>query len=239
MSCPLPPTNFICPLSKKLMKYPVMDGSVGDHSQDRFILRPSFERSAILSHMEGTSQSFQCPLTGRSISSECMVLNKALQWKIKYWVKTNYGNFEKANASITKNSRPSPSKRNLAPCHRIMTTTATAPSHFYCPLSRQIMYDPVHVPFSSVSYERQEILKCLDASDGETCPVSGNALPRKSLVRNKQLADEISDWCHQGQLKTGFSFTDKSSPGFVPTTALLDSLPSVVSLGRKKGIGIA
>jgi hypothetical protein len=173
------------------------------------------------------------------MSSECLVLNKALQWKIKYWVKKYYGNFEKANAAIAINSRPTPWKRN----HNIMTTTTTAPSHFYCPLSRQIMCDPVHVPFSSVSYERQEILKWLDASDDETCPVSGNPLQRKSLVLNVTLADEISDWYHQRQQNTGFSFTDKANTistetrtlcGFVPSTALLDSFPSVVPRGTKQ-----
>jgi hypothetical protein len=208
------------------MKHTVMDDSVGDHSQDRSILQPSFERSAILSHMEGNSQSFQCPLTGRSMSSECLVLNKALQWKIKYWIKKNYGNFENASAAIAANSRPTPSKRNLAPCHRKSITT-TAPSHFYCPLSRQIMYDQVHVPYSSVSYELQEILKWLDVSDDETCPVSGNPLQRKSLVRNITLADEIFDWCQQCQQNTGFLFTDKANPtsqhcGFIPSNALLD-----------------
>jgi hypothetical protein len=105
------------------------------------------------------------------------------------------------------------------------------------------MYDPVHVPFSSVSYERQEILKWLDASDDETCPVSGNPLQRKSLVRNITLADEISDWYQQRQQNTGFSFTDKANTisavtrtlcGFVPSTALLDSLPSVVPCGTKQ-----
>jgi hypothetical protein len=89
------------------------------------------------------------------------------------------------------------------------------------------MYDQVHVPYSSVSYELQEILKWLDVSDDETCPVSGNPLQRKSLVRNITLADEIFDWCQQCQQNTGFLFTDKANPtsqhcGFIPSNALLD-----------------
>jgi hypothetical protein len=88
------------------------------------------------------------------------------------------------------------------------------------------------------------ILKGLDASDDETCSVSGNALQRKSLDRILSLADEISDWCQQRQHNTGFSFTDKADPTtgtrtpklckIVPSTALLDSLPSVVPCGTKQ-----
>jgi hypothetical protein len=209
------------------MKHPVMDGSlgsIGDHAQDVSVIQPSFERSVIRRHMDVSSQTFECPLSGRNISSDCLVLNKALQWKIKYWVKKNYGSFENANAALASTSRPDSSK--------VAITTTSPPSHFYCPLSKQIMDDPVHAPASSVSYERIDILKWLDASDDETCPVSGTPLRRKSLVRNTALAQEIDAWYQQRQQNKAFSFKKQANPLSTATTMaqVCGTFPSVVLL---------
>jgi U-box domain len=150
-----------------------------------------YERSAILKALQSASLSSS---TGRrpfdlSCSTDFLVLNKELQWKIKFWVKKHFqGSYNKANASITTTST---------------TTTApagtAAPLHFYCPLSQQVMDDPVHHPStSSVSFERQYILQWLQHVE-EKCPVTGNFLSRQSLVRHAALADEIDAWKRQQQ----------------------------------------
>mmetsp|Transcript_25152 Transcript_25152/g.41243 ORF Transcript_25152/g.41243 Transcript_25152/m.41243 type:complete len:244 (+) Transcript_25152:329-1060(+) len=70
------PSEYLCCLSKKLMKYPVRS-KYGHH----------FERSAIEKFIQ--SNSF-CPVTGNPLSeSDIGPVNKTLQWKIKAWVNKN------------------------------------------------------------------------------------------------------------------------------------------------------
>ncbi|XP_062186976.1 E3 ubiquitin-protein ligase PUB23-like [Phragmites australis] len=75
---------------------------------------------------------------------------------------------------------------------------AEVPSHFLCPISLQIMRDPVTLP-TGISYDRVAILRWLaapaSASSGRTCPVTRQPLaPEPQLTPNHTLRRLIHAW---------------------------------------------
>ena len=62
------------------------------------------------------------------------------------------------------------------------------PDSFYCPISRQLMTDPVSTPLG-ISYERSSIEEWL--SSHSTCPVSNTNLTKQMLTPNRALKDTI------------------------------------------------
>ena len=71
MTYPEPPKEYLCCLSKKLMKDPVRSPN-GHH----------FERSVIEAHLEKNEW---CPVTGNPMKNNSLVPNKSLQWSINSW----------------------------------------------------------------------------------------------------------------------------------------------------------
>mmetsp|Transcript_18305 Transcript_18305/g.32240 ORF Transcript_18305/g.32240 Transcript_18305/m.32240 type:complete len:176 (+) Transcript_18305:165-692(+) len=78
--------------------------------------------------------------------------------------------------------------------------SSSPPERFLCPLSKQIMKNPVTTLQTQnlVSFERTAILKWLSQID-EVCPVTGEPLDKKRLIRNVQLQDEIEQWEREQQ----------------------------------------
>lgn len=62
------------------------------------------------------------------------------------------------------------------------------PNSFYCPISKQVMTDPVITPLG-ISYERSSIEEWL--STHSTCPVSNTDLTKQMLQPNRALKDTI------------------------------------------------
>ncbi|KAG7341746.1 U-box domain containing protein [Nitzschia inconspicua] len=225
-----PPAHFVCPISNKLMKHPVMDGAIQLLGASNTVC---FERSSILKSLKSSSQ---CPITGRPLSPNNLVINTELQWKIKYWVKKYHGgNFEQANSRIA-NVTPTTSRSPSQPRERSTTDpsctpdTTAAPFHFYCPLSQQIMDDPVASKSNPISFERQHILKWLELEP--TCPVTGDVMTKSSLVRNTALSKEIESWRQQQRLQQpscGGSFMSCSAQR-LPAMAMLESLPTSIKI---------
>lgn len=231
-TAPAPPAQLVCPLSNQLMRHPVMEEDSINGTADAVC----YERSAILKAFGAAT-------------ANAWILNKELQWKIKHWVKKNYhGSFESANVAIANENNPTVHKMSPQLSIKAITTvlTSSAPSHFYCPLSQQIMDDPVHSKNNpTVSFERQELLKWLSVD--AICPVTGQPLSRKSLVRNTALAHEIEAWRYDTgnrrrqtttvpsttastSLATTKQYSStmaaRSTSMFPPMAALLDSLPT-------------
>ncbi|KAI3460962.1 hypothetical protein Pfo_017625 [Paulownia fortunei] len=67
------------------------------------------------------------------------------------------------------------------------------PSYFRCPLSLELMLDPVIVA-SGQTYERAAIQKWLDHGP-LTCPRTGNTLAHKNLIPNYTVKALIANWC--------------------------------------------
>jgi hypothetical protein len=74
---------------------------------------------------------------------------------------------------------------------------AGAPSHFFCPVSLQIMRDPVLIAATGQTYDRPCIERWLAAGHC-SCPATGVALtPPVSLVPNVALRGSIEDWAEK------------------------------------------
>ncbi|XP_051142134.1 U-box domain-containing protein 3 [Andrographis paniculata] len=73
------------------------------------------------------------------------------------------------------------------------------PSYFLCPLSLELMSDPVIVS-SGQTYERAAIEKWLD-SGLERCPQTGNKLSHKNLICNFTVKALIANWCHENKIE--------------------------------------
>ncbi|XP_062167954.1 E3 ubiquitin-protein ligase PUB24-like [Alnus glutinosa] len=71
------------------------------------------------------------------------------------------------------------------------------PQYFICPISLQIMKDPV-TAITGITYDRESIEHWLFTSKNTTCPVSKQPLPKESgLTPNHTLRRLIQAWCTQ------------------------------------------
>ncbi|XP_057778583.1 U-box domain-containing protein 43-like [Salvia miltiorrhiza] len=64
---------------------------------------------------------------------------------------------------------------------------------FYCPITREVMIDPVETP-SGHTFERSAIEKWLSEADEPSCPITSNSLEISMLRPNKTLRQSIEEW---------------------------------------------
>ncbi|CAI9781272.1 unnamed protein product [Fraxinus pennsylvanica] len=72
------------------------------------------------------------------------------------------------------------------------------PSYFRCPLSLEIMLDPVIVA-SGQTYERASIQKWLDHGL-KTCPKTGQKLSHSNLIPNYTVKALVANWCEENKI---------------------------------------
>lgn len=75
----------------------------------------------------------------------------------------------------------------------IADTFSTIPKDFCCPISLDLMHDPVLVS-TGQTYERVSITRWIDEGHG-TCPKTGQVLTNTKLVPNRALRNLILQWC--------------------------------------------
>ncbi|XP_011046430.1 PREDICTED: E3 ubiquitin-protein ligase PUB22-like [Populus euphratica] len=68
------------------------------------------------------------------------------------------------------------------------------PSFFLCPISLQIMKDPVIVP-TGITYDRESIEKWLFSGKNDTCPVTKQVISGCEVTPNHTLRRLIQSWC--------------------------------------------
>ncbi|XP_047087604.1 U-box domain-containing protein 21-like [Lolium rigidum] len=68
------------------------------------------------------------------------------------------------------------------------------PAHFRCPISLDLMRDPVTAP-TGITYDRESIEAWLDTGRAAVCPVTHAPLRRDDLVPNHATRRVIQDWC--------------------------------------------
>ncbi|XP_038971987.1 E3 ubiquitin-protein ligase PUB23-like [Phoenix dactylifera] len=68
------------------------------------------------------------------------------------------------------------------------------PSYFLCPISLQIMRDPVSLP-TGITYDRDSIERWIFSGKHDTCPVTKQYLPDCDLTPNHTLRRLIQAWC--------------------------------------------
>lgn len=69
----------------------------------------------------------------------------------------------------------------------------TIPTHFRCPISLDLMKDPVTLS-TGITYDRESIERWIEAGN-QTCPVTNQVLSSFDLTPNHALRKMIQDWC--------------------------------------------
>ncbi|XP_074282485.1 U-box domain-containing protein 15 [Silene latifolia] len=87
----------------------------------------------------------------------------------------------------------------------IKSPNTDIPQEFLCPITLEIMTDPVIVA-TGQTYERESIQKWLD-SNRRTCPKTGQTLAHLSLAPNYALKALIMQWCEKKKIKVSIKST--------------------------------
>lgn len=117
-----------------------------------------------------------------------LLTDKNLQWKIQYWAEKNGRDDIVLNAEDDEASVAA----------KIRITGALPPKYMICPITKDIMRDPVMTKYGD-SYERAALMRKLD-KDGERDPRSGKLLQPSDFCTNHKLAFEIKQWnLHYGE----------------------------------------
>lgn len=96
------------------------------------------------------------------------------------------------------------------PIQHFLTTMSTfknVPSEFICPLSMQVMIQPL-VSRSGIHFERAAILTWLAEGSG-ACPMTGESLRPSDLVPDKRLEARLKFWRDENGVVLNRSLTDK------------------------------
>ncbi|KAG6406185.1 hypothetical protein SASPL_133784 [Salvia splendens] len=147
------------------------------------------------------------------ISSECQQQVLSLVQKLKHFA----GVEEKEVVAVVDE----PKRLNVAP------SSFSIPNEFLCPITLEIMTDPVIVA-TGQTYERRSIQKWLD-SNHRTCPKTGQTLEHLLLAPNFALKNLILQWCEKNNYQPS-----KEAPKSAETTNEEKILSLVKSLSSSK-----
>ncbi|CAI9107336.1 OLC1v1006664C1 [Oldenlandia corymbosa var. corymbosa] len=129
------------------------------------------------------------------VAAKVMELKKELQKLVKAIAVDDSDDFsvealDKAHRVLCL-LRDSKIKRSLS--LKLNESPATVPEEFRCPLSKQLMRDPVIIA-SGQTYDRPFIQKWLKAGN-RTCPRTQQVLSHTLLTPNHLIREMISQWC--------------------------------------------
>ncbi|XP_020575714.1 U-box domain-containing protein 21-like [Phalaenopsis equestris] len=95
--------------------------------------------------------------------------------------------------AFSRKKRPSWSKLFKSATTPPIVSELTFPGHFRCPISLDLMKDPVTAP-TGITYDRENIERWLETGNS-TCPVTNMALNSHGLIPNHTIRRLIQDWC--------------------------------------------
>lgn len=84
-------------------------------------------------------------------------------------------------------------KELLVGCEEAGETELTIPGHFRCPISLDLMKDPVTLS-TGITYDRESIETWID-SGNRTCPITNQVLVSLEPIPNHAIRRMIQDWC--------------------------------------------
>eukprot|EP00210_Caulerpa_lentillifera_P007386 g7059.t1 len=76
------------------------------------------------------------------------------------------------------------------------------PPEFLCPITLQLLHDPVILTETEVTYEKKNIINWMVENESKTCPVSQKRVEEMHLVQNRALKAIVEDWCRGGDVET-------------------------------------
>ncbi|CAI0423883.1 unnamed protein product [Linum tenue] len=102
------------------------------------------------------------------------------------------------------------------------------PPDFRCPISLDLMRDPVVVA-TGQTYDRESIALWIE-SGHNTCPKTGQNLAHTSLIPNRALKNLISMWCREQKIPFELTETSHKSNGVsIPNKAAVEATRMTVS----------
>lgn len=96
-------------------------------------------------------------------------------------------------ALLVRRARRAATKAAVSLSGRTGSVELAIPAHFRCPISLDLMRDPVTAP-AGITYDRESIEAWLDTGRA-TCPVTHAPLRHEDLVPNHAIRRVIQDWC--------------------------------------------
>ncbi|CAL9179699.1 unnamed protein product [Musa hybrid cultivar] len=85
------------------------------------------------------------------------------------------------------------SGQKTKPEKSVSRTEISIPMHFLCPISLELMKDPVTAS-TGITYDRQSIETWLGLGN-TTCPVTNREMENEELIPNHSIRKVIQDWC--------------------------------------------
>ncbi|XP_073303225.1 U-box domain-containing protein 17-like [Primulina huaijiensis] len=113
----------------------------------------------------------------------------------------------------------------------VSETFTTIPKDFCCPISLEMMKDPVVVS-TGQTYDRESISRWMEGHC--TCPKTGQKLVHTQLVPNKPLRNLILRWC----MANGISYDPLETAYSSSESAVADSWSKAVAEATKATVGL-
>ncbi|CAN0846824.1 U-box domain-containing protein 16 [Linum grandiflorum] len=106
------------------------------------------------------------------------------------------------------------------------------PPDFRCPISLDLMRDPVVVA-TGQTYDRESISLWIE-SGHNTCPKTGQSLAHTNLIPNRALKNLISMWCREQKIPFETTENTQRSNGVIPNKAAMEATRMTVSFLTKE-----
>lgn len=90
----------------------------------------------------------------------------------------------------------------LGPLEEVQATIPVTPNQFKCPISLDVMEDPV-VAADGHTYERAQILQWMSSRENPISPMTGAPLDHQNLTSNHTLRSIITDFQQQESVRLG------------------------------------
>ncbi|KAA8518454.1 hypothetical protein F0562_015928 [Nyssa sinensis] len=158
--------------------------SVSPAANDRAMLILS-----LISKFSGTTMVLQEMLRVKTVSRLCMVL----QVECPIYLKDKAKEILRTHSVVWKDS-PCIEGSLLTRYSSSVMDEIEVPPYFLCPISMEIMKDPVTVS-TGITYDRNSIEKWIFFSKNNTCPVTKQVLSDSDLTPNHTLRRLIQSWC--------------------------------------------
>ncbi|CAI9091753.1 OLC1v1026861C1 [Oldenlandia corymbosa var. corymbosa] len=121
------------------------------------------------------------------------------------------------------------------PCSSLQSMVFNVPDEFRCPISLDLMRDPVIVA-SGHTYDRSSISQWIN-SGHHTCPKSGQRLIHMALIPNYSLKSLIHQWCLENNIpmvESAASSASSSSADFERTSSIKRKLKAIDHISATK-----
>ncbi|XP_044474104.1 U-box domain-containing protein 16-like [Mangifera indica] len=104
---------------------------------------------------------------------------------------------------------------------------ANVPADFRCPISLELMKDPVVVA-TGQTYDRESINVWIE-SGHNTCPKTGQTLAHTNLIPNSSLKNLIAMWCREQRIPFEYESSNEKVNGVITNKAALEATKMTAS----------